>query len=61
MPVATVFENLEDGLTIDEIVGMFVGLTREQVNAVLTSPARCSSCSIKVRPLRSAIPGPNTP
>ena len=35
IPVATVFENLEDGLSIDEIVRMFDGLTREQVRAVL--------------------------
>jgi uncharacterized protein (DUF433 family) len=35
MPVAAVFENLEDGLTIDEIVEMFDGLTREQVLTVL--------------------------
>jgi len=35
IPVATVFENLEDGLTIDEIVQMFDGLTREQAQAVL--------------------------
>jgi uncharacterized protein (DUF433 family) len=35
IPVASVFENFEDGLTIDEIVQMFDGLTREQVRAVL--------------------------
>ncbi len=35
IPVSAVFENLEDGLTIDEIVEMFDGLTREQVKAVL--------------------------
>lgn len=35
IPVAAVFENLEDGLTIDEIVQMFDGLTREQVKSVL--------------------------
>ena len=35
IPAAAVFENLEDGLTIDEIVEMFDGLTREQVKAVL--------------------------
>ena len=29
------FENLEDGLTIVQIVKMFDGLTREQVKAVL--------------------------
>lgn len=35
IPVAAVFENLEDGLTIDEVVSMFHGLTREQVRTVL--------------------------
>jgi uncharacterized protein (DUF433 family) len=35
IPVTAVFENLEDGLTVDEIVRMFDGLTREQVRAVL--------------------------
>jgi uncharacterized protein (DUF433 family) len=35
IPVAAVFENLEDSLTIDEIVEMFDGLSREQVRAVL--------------------------
>ena len=35
IPASAVFENLEDGLTIDEIVEMFQGLTREQVSAVL--------------------------
>lgn len=35
IPVAAVFENLEDSLTIDEIVKMFDGLSREQVRAVL--------------------------
>lgn len=35
IPVSAVFENLEDGLTIDEIVQMFDGLTREQVKSVL--------------------------
>jgi uncharacterized protein (DUF433 family) len=35
IPVAAVFENLEDSLTTDEIVKMFDGLSREQVRAVL--------------------------
>jgi uncharacterized protein (DUF433 family) len=39
MPVATVFENLEDGLTIDEIVEQF-DVTREQITAVLEFAAR---------------------
>ncbi len=39
-PVAVVFENLEDGLTIDEIVAMFAGLTRDKVRAVLDFAAQ---------------------
>jgi uncharacterized protein (DUF433 family) len=35
IPVAAVFENLEDGLTVKEIVEMFDGLKQEQVKAVL--------------------------
>ncbi len=35
IPVSAVFENLEDNLTVDQIVHMFDGLTREQVKAVL--------------------------
>ena len=40
MPVAAVFENLEDGMGIDEIVRLYDGLTREQVQAVLEFAAR---------------------
>ncbi len=39
MPVSTVFENLESGATIDEIIEWF-GVTREQVVAVLEFAAR---------------------
>jgi uncharacterized protein (DUF433 family) len=39
MPVATVFENLESGATIDEIMEWF-DVTREQVVAVLEFVAR---------------------
>lgn len=35
IPVSAVFENLEDGLSIHEIVALFDGLTAEQVKAVL--------------------------
>jgi uncharacterized protein (DUF433 family) len=35
IPVAAVFENLEDCLSMDEVVGLYDGLTREQVKAVL--------------------------
>jgi uncharacterized protein (DUF433 family) len=34
-PVAAVFANLEDGFSVDEVVGMFDGLTHEQVRAVV--------------------------
>jgi uncharacterized protein (DUF433 family) len=39
MPVATVFENLEAGSSIDEIVEQF-HVTREQIQAVLEFAAR---------------------
>jgi uncharacterized protein (DUF433 family) len=39
MPVATIFENLEDGMTIDEIIEQF-DVTREQITAVLDFAAR---------------------
>jgi uncharacterized protein (DUF433 family) len=38
-PVSVVFENLEDGLSIEEIMQQFA-LTREQVQAVLAFAAR---------------------
>jgi len=34
MPVATVFQNLEAGLTVEEVMEEF-SVTREQINAVL--------------------------
>jgi uncharacterized protein (DUF433 family) len=40
MPVAAVFENLEDGVTIDELVDLYAGLTRDQVKSVLDFAAR---------------------
>jgi uncharacterized protein (DUF433 family) len=40
IPVAALFENLEDGLTIDQILKMFDGLSREQVRTVLDFAAR---------------------
>jgi uncharacterized protein (DUF433 family) len=39
LPVATILENLEDGLTIEEIMEQF-DVTREQVTAVLDFAAR---------------------
>ena len=39
MPVATVFENLEAGMTIEEVMEEF-DVTREQIKAVLEFAAR---------------------
>src|ERR1700676_2129738 len=39
MPVKLVFENLEDGMTIDEIIEQY-DVTREQVKAVIDFAAR---------------------
>lgn len=38
-PVAVVFENLEDGMTIDDVMEQF-SVTRQQVKAVLEFAAR---------------------
>jgi uncharacterized protein (DUF433 family) len=35
MPVKTVFDNLESGATMDDLVAWFDGLNREQIRAVL--------------------------
>jgi uncharacterized protein (DUF433 family) len=35
VPVKALFENLEEGATIDDFLGWFPGVTREQVLAVL--------------------------
>jgi uncharacterized protein (DUF433 family) len=42
-----VFENLEDGLSIKEIVEMFDGLTEEQVKAVLDFAAQSLSAPLQ--------------
>ena len=43
IPVAAVFENLEDGHTLTQIVEMFDGLTEDQVKAVLDFAAQSLS------------------
>ena len=47
LPVATIFENLEDGMTVEELMEQF-DVTREQINAVLEFAAR--SLDVPVRP-----------
>lgn len=40
MPVATIFENLEAGASIDDVVAWYEGLDRKQVQAVIEFAAR---------------------
>ena len=40
MPVATIFENIEAGASIDDIMKWFDGLDREQVKAVIEFAVR---------------------
>jgi len=48
-PVSTIFENLEDGMTIDEVIEQFP-VTREQVKAVLEFAARSLDATPVGRP-----------
>jgi uncharacterized protein (DUF433 family) len=43
VPVAALFENLEDGASIQDFVQWFPGVTLEQARAVLDHAARSSS------------------
>jgi uncharacterized protein (DUF433 family) len=49
IPVASIFENLEDGLTVDEIAGMFEGLTPQQIRTVLDFAAQSLSAPASSR------------
>jgi uncharacterized protein (DUF433 family) len=40
MPASLVFENLEAGMTVEELLQTYDGLTREHVHAVLDFAAR---------------------
>lgn len=54
MPVSAVFDNLEAGATIEEIIEQF-DITREQINAVLEFAAR------SLDPARFTVPAVNPP
>jgi uncharacterized protein (DUF433 family) len=47
-PAAVVFENLEDGMTIDEVLEQFP-VTREQVRAVLEFAVRSLAAPVPAR------------
>jgi uncharacterized protein (DUF433 family) len=46
VPVAALFENLEDGASIQDFVQWFPGVTLEQVRAVLEHAARSSTAVV---------------
>jgi uncharacterized protein (DUF433 family) len=50
MPVTTVFENLEAGLTVEDVMDEFA-VTREQINAVL----HFAATSLKMPPVVSPL------
>ena len=49
MPVATIFENLEAGANIDDILLWYAGLDRDQVKAVIEFAARSLDTSVAGR------------
>lgn len=49
VPVSAVFENLEDGLTINEIVQMFDGLSKDLVVTVLEFAAQSLDAPLLAR------------
>ena len=49
VPVSAVFENLEDGLTINEIVQMFDGLSKQLVVTVLEFAAQSLDAPLLAR------------
>jgi len=44
IPVAALFENLEDGISLAEFVELFPGVTPEQARSVLEHAARSTEC-----------------
>ena len=46
IPVAALFENLEDGVSLAEFVEIFPGATQEQARLVLEHPARSTAAAV---------------
>ena len=40
MPVATIFENIESGASLDDVLAWYEGLDRKQIQAVIEFAAR---------------------
>jgi uncharacterized protein (DUF433 family) len=53
MPVSSIFENIEDGLSIAEVMEQF-DVTREEIKSVLEFAARSLDVSVPVPPPRPA-------
>jgi uncharacterized protein (DUF433 family) len=49
MPVSAIFENLEAGANIDDILQWFDGLNREQIKAIIDFAARSLETAAPVR------------
>jgi len=45
-PVAALFQNLEDGVSLSEFVEIFPGVTTEQVRLVLEHAARSTAVAL---------------
>lgn len=45
IPVAALFENLEGGATVEQFLGWFPGIAREQVEVVLEHAARSAQAA----------------
>lgn len=46
IPVAALFENLEDGISLSEFVDLFQGVTQEQAKLVLEHTARSTAAAL---------------
>lgn len=49
MPVATIFQNLEAGASLDDILSWFDGLDRDQVKAVIDFAAQSLETPVSTR------------
>ena len=47
MPVAALFENLEEGATVEEFLEWFPGVQRSQVESVLEHEARAARATCR--------------
>ena len=46
VPVAALFENLEDGISVTDFVELFPGVTQEQARLVLEHAARSTAAAV---------------